>query len=220
MNRPLEARPAPGTTELLEVLDRALGGGIVIDPVPARDAAAPAAPANGAQIVVAALQTYLEHPDPALSRPAGPALAPAASPPKRQEVEAMTATAVEPRQVLIVEDDKDSREVYQEILETNGFDVETATSGPEGLRLAQDLHPGAVILDISIPELDGWAVASSLKADPATRDILVIIVTAYAFPEDRTRATDIGCEGFLTKPCEPSRVLAEVQRLLGTPGSP
>jgi len=129
------------------------------------------------------------------------------------------ATAVEPSLILIVEDDEDSREVYKEILEANGFEVETATSGTEGLRLARELHPGAILMDISIPEMDGWAVTSRLKADPDTRHIPVIVVTAYAFPEDRTRADAIGCEGFLTKPCEPSRVLAEMQRLVGTPAS-
>jgi CheY-like chemotaxis protein len=130
------------------------------------------------------------------------------------------ATTVEPSLILIVEDDEDSREVYKEILETHGFEVETATSGSEGLRLARELHPGAILMDISIPDMDGWAVTSRLKADPDTSDIPVIVVTAYAFPEDRTRADSMGCDGFLTKPCEPSRVLAEIQRLLGTPGSP
>jgi hypothetical protein len=71
VNRPPVARPTPGTTELLEVLDRVLGGGIVIDAVPARGGTALAASAAGAQVVVAALQTYLEHPDPGLSRPSG-----------------------------------------------------------------------------------------------------------------------------------------------------
>jgi CheY-like chemotaxis protein len=126
---------------------------------------------------------------------------------------------VEPSLILIVEDDDDSREVYKEILETHGYEVATAVSGAEGLRLANERHPGAILMDISIPEMDGWAVTSRLKADPDTRNIPVIVVTAYAFPEDRTRADSMGCEGFLTKPCEPSRVLAEIQRLLGTPGS-
>jgi hypothetical protein len=69
MIRPLAARPAPGTTELLEVLDRVFGGGIVIDAAWGRGSAAPSASAGPAQVVVAALQTYLEHPDPGLSRP-------------------------------------------------------------------------------------------------------------------------------------------------------
>jgi hypothetical protein len=71
MKRPLVARPAPGTTELLEALDRVLGGGIVIDAVPAGGGTALAASAAGARIVVAGLQTYLEHPDPGLGRPSG-----------------------------------------------------------------------------------------------------------------------------------------------------
>lgn len=130
-----------------------------------------------------------------------------------------SATVVEPNLILIVEDDDDSREVYKEILEIHGYEVETAVSGAEGLRLARARHPGAILMDISIPEMDGWEVTSLLKADPDTRSIPVIVVTAYAFPEDRARADSMGCDGFLTKPCEPSRVLAEVERLLGTPGS-
>ena len=124
------------------------------------------------------------------------------------------ATAVERTLILIVEDDEDSREVYKEVLAENGFEVATATSGVDGLRLARELHPGAILMDVSLPDLDGWSVTAQLKADPETVGIPVIVVTAYAFPEDRTRANQIGCDGFLTKPCEPSRVLAELQWLL------
>ena len=126
-----------------------------------------------------------------------------------------SATTVERSLILIVEDDEDSREVYKEVLGENGFEVETAASGPVGLRLARELHPDVILMDISLPGMDGWAVTAELKADPKTVDIPVVVVTAYAFPEDRIRASSAGCDGFLAKPCEPSRVLAEVQRLLG-----
>jgi two-component system cell cycle response regulator DivK len=118
------------------------------------------------------------------------------------------------KSVLIVEDDADSRYVYGLILEDNGFRVATARSGDEGLRLARELQPQAILMDVSIPGMDGWTVTKRLKSDPNTAGIPVIIITAHAFPEDLGRAEHAGCEGFLTKPCEPRRVLEEVRRLV------
>jgi CheY-like chemotaxis protein len=116
--------------------------------------------------------------------------------------------------VLIVEDDDDSRYVYGIILEDHGFSVTGARSGDEGLRLARETRPGAILMDVSIPGLDGWTVTERLKGDPKTAGIPVIIITAHAFPEDLARAKRVGCDGFLTKPCEPRRVLEEVIRQL------
>ena len=116
--------------------------------------------------------------------------------------------------VLIVEDDEDSRYVYTLILEANGFEVVTATSGVEGLTLARTLRPDAILMDVSIPETDGWTVTETLKGDAATRPIPIIVITAHAFPEDHERAEEVGCDAFLTKPCEPRQVLEEVQRVL------
>jgi CheY-like chemotaxis protein len=121
--------------------------------------------------------------------------------------------------VLIVEDDEDSRFVYGLILEDHGFDVVTATSGDEGLRIARDRKPSAVLMDVSIPGLDGWTVTEMLKDDPGTADIPVIVITAHAFPEDVSRAQSARCEGFLTKPCEPRRVLEEVCKHVGDTGA-
>lgn len=112
--------------------------------------------------------------------------------------------------VLIVEDDEDSRFVYGIILEDRGFEVILATSGDEGLRLALDRKPSVVLMDVSIPGLDGWKVTEQLKANPTTAAIPVIVITAHAFPEDVERAARVGCDSFLTKPCEPRRVLEEV----------
>lgn len=119
--------------------------------------------------------------------------------------------------VLIIEDDEDSRFVYGAILADNGFAVSTATTGGEGLRMARDLRPSAILMDVSIPGMDGWSVTERLKSSPETLEIPVIIITAHAFPEDARRAEMVGCDGFLTKPCEPRRVLDEVFRLVGTP---
>jgi CheY-like chemotaxis protein len=116
--------------------------------------------------------------------------------------------------VLIVEDDDDSRYVYGIVLEDHGFSVDMARSGDEGLRQARETRPRAILMDVSIPGMDGWTVTERLKGDPETRDIPVIIITAHAFPEDVARARQVGCDSFLTKPCEPRRVLEEVVRVL------
>jgi CheY-like chemotaxis protein len=114
--------------------------------------------------------------------------------------------------ILIVEDDEDSRFVYRVIFEANGLNVLLATSGDEGLRIAREIHPRAILLDVSIPGMDGWTVAEHLKGDPATVHIPVVVITAHAFPEDRRRAQETGCDGFLTKPCEPGDVLAAIRK--------
>jgi len=72
-----------------------------------------------------------------------------------------------------------------------------------------------VILDIALPELDGWTVAKRLKEDPATRDLPIVVVTAQAFPDGRERAVEAGCAGFLVKPVRPLRMFDEVRRLIG-----
>lgn len=116
--------------------------------------------------------------------------------------------------VLVVEDDEDSRFVYRLILEKHGFDVEMARTGHDGLRLAQERRPSAIVMDVSLSGIDGWTVTERLQQDPETATIPVIIVTAHAFPEDVDRARHVGCEGFLTKPCEPRTVLDEVRRVV------
>ncbi len=118
------------------------------------------------------------------------------------------------RTILIVEDDEDSRYVYGVVLEDHGFSVVMAHSGEDGLRIARETRPTAILMDVSIPGLDGWTVTERLKNDPETAQIPVIIITAHAFPEDLARAKQVGSDSFLTKPCEPRRVLEEVVRLL------
>jgi CheY-like chemotaxis protein len=117
--------------------------------------------------------------------------------------------------ILIVEDDEDSRFVYRLLFEDEGYSVALARSGDEGLRMAREGHPDAVLMDVSIPGIDGWTATERLKGDPETADIPVIVLTAHAFPEDRKRASEVGCDVFLTKPCEPRDVMNEVRRLLG-----
>ena len=119
------------------------------------------------------------------------------------------------RTVLIVEDNEDNRIVYSTILRHHGFVVSEALDGEEGIAKAQRDLPDIILMDISIPIIDGWEVTRQLKSSDATRHIPIIALTAHAMPGDREHAMDVGCDGYLAKPCEPRAVLAEVNRLIG-----
>lgn len=119
------------------------------------------------------------------------------------------------RRILLVDDDRDSREVYRIILEHGGYEVLEACDGAEAIRLARDHDPDLILMDISIPGVDGWEATRILKADSSTDRILVIALTAHALAQDRTHAEEIGFDAYLSKPVEPRRVLQEVNRLLG-----
>ncbi len=121
------------------------------------------------------------------------------------------------RTVLIVEDNEDNRIVYSTILRHHGFRVTEALDGEEGIAKARRDLPDIILMDISIPLIDGWEVTQTLKRDGATSHIPVIALTAHAMPGDRERAMEVGCDGYLAKPCEPRAVLAEVNRLLSRP---
>lgn len=117
--------------------------------------------------------------------------------------------------VLLVEDNEDNLVVYRTILDHVGYNVLEARDGEEGVRRARQEHPDLILMDISIPKIDGWEATRRLKADQATRDIPIIALTAHALEEDRERALAAGCDGYLAKPVEPRRVVEEVQRFVG-----
>lgn len=124
------------------------------------------------------------------------------------------------RTVLIVEDNEDNRIVYSTILRHHGFIVSEALDGEEGIAKARRELPDIILMDISIPLIDGWEVTRQLKGDESTRHIPVIALTAHAMPGDREHALAVGCDGYLAKPCEPRAVLAEVNRLIKPPRAP
>ncbi|MEP7001919.1 MAG: response regulator, partial [bacterium] len=117
--------------------------------------------------------------------------------------------------VLLVEDNEDNRIVYSTILRHFGYEVIEALNGEEGIAKARSEKPDLILMDISIPIIDGWEATQVLKHDPATRDIPIIALTAHALASDREKAMEVGCDGYLAKPCEPRAVVAEVQRFLG-----
>jgi two-component system, cell cycle response regulator DivK len=122
--------------------------------------------------------------------------------------------------VLLVEDNEDNRAIYTTILRHCGHSVAEASTGEEGIRLARELRPGVILMDVAMPGIDGWEATRRLKADPATAAIPVIALTAHAMADDRRRASEVGCDAYLAKPVEPRRVVQEVERLLAGAAAP
>jgi CheY-like chemotaxis protein len=121
------------------------------------------------------------------------------------------------RAVLIVEDNVDNLTIYCTILRHFGYEVIEATDGQAALDLARAKRPGVILMDVSIPIIDGWEVTRQLKADPVTADIPIIALTAHALASDREKAKAVGCDEYIPKPAEPQAVVAAVKRFLGEP---
>jgi PAS domain S-box-containing protein len=119
--------------------------------------------------------------------------------------------------ILVIEDNETAREALQRFLMQKGIRAEAAGSGEEGLRLARELHPLAITLDLMMPGMDGWAVLSALKADPELADIPVILFTGMA--DDRNEAFQRGASDFVTKPVDPDRLAAVLKRYSGGPAA-
>lgn len=117
--------------------------------------------------------------------------------------------------ILLVEDNEDNRIIYSTVLRHQGYDVVEAFNGVQAIALARSASPDLVLMDISLPEMDGWEATRILRQDPTTRGIPIIALTAHALAEDRERATAAGFSSYLAKPIEPRAVVAEVRRWLG-----
>lgn len=119
--------------------------------------------------------------------------------------------------VLLVEDNEDNLIVYRTILDHVGYNVIEARDGEEGVARARADKPDLILMDVSLPKMDGWEATRRIKADEDTRDIPIIAVTAHALDDDREKAREVGCDGYLAKPVAPRRVVEEVERFIGGP---
>ena len=117
--------------------------------------------------------------------------------------------------VLVVDDYVDSREMCAEYLTLCGFRVEQASSGAEALEKAAGIGPDVVLMDLSLPDIDGLEVTRRLKAESATANIAIIALTGHAMGEHAEKARAAGCVSFLVKPCPPDDMVAEIKRVLG-----
>ncbi len=119
------------------------------------------------------------------------------------------------RTVLLVEDNEDNLVIYSTILRYSGYTVIEARDGQAGIDAAHREHPALILMDVSIPLVDGWEATRRLKADPDTASIPIIALTAHALASDQQKAVDAGCDGYIPKPAEPRVVLAAVKQHLG-----
>lgn len=117
--------------------------------------------------------------------------------------------------ILIVEDNEMNRDMLSRRLAKRGYDVKTAVDGAEGIAMARQLLPKLILMDMSLPEIDGWEAARRLKADETTRAIPIIALTSHAMAGDREQALAAGCDEYDTKPVELPRLLEKMERLLG-----
>jgi CheY-like chemotaxis protein len=116
--------------------------------------------------------------------------------------------------ILLVEDNEMNRDMLSRRLVRNGFEVVMAVNGQEGLDMAVRENPDLILMDMSLPVLDGWDATRQLKADPKTAGIPVIALTAHAMDSDRQKALEAGCDDFDTKPIELPRLLEKMRALI------
>jgi CheY-like chemotaxis protein len=116
--------------------------------------------------------------------------------------------------ILLVEDNEMNRDMLARRLERRGYTIVIAVDGGEGVARASEAHPDLILMDMSLPVLDGWEATRQLKADEATRAIPVIALTAHAMSGDKEKALAAGCDDYDTKPIELPRLLEKIEMLL------
>src|ERR1700726_3581679 len=116
--------------------------------------------------------------------------------------------------ILIVEDNEESRDMLSRRFQRRGYSVVTAEDGGQGYSLACSEIPDIILMDISLPEMDGWEVTRLLKANEATRHVPIIALTAHVLVDDRAKAFEIGCDDYDTKPVEFGRLSEKIENLL------
>jgi CheY-like chemotaxis protein len=125
----------------------------------------------------------------------------------------MTTKPARPR-VLLVDDYPDAREMYSEYLQFSGFDVVEAANGIEALQSALERTPDIILMDLSLPVMDGWEATRRLKADDRTASIPVVALTGHALAGISEGAKRAGCDAFVTKPCLPEDLVKEIRKVL------
>ena len=116
--------------------------------------------------------------------------------------------------ILVVDDYQDAREMYAEYLQFSGFRVAEARNGNEAVAQARSLKPDLILMDLSLPGMDGWEATRVLKADEATKQIPIVALTGHALAGASEGARKAGCDSFVTKPCLPDDLVVEVRRML------
>ena len=116
--------------------------------------------------------------------------------------------------ILVVDDHPTNLKLCKVMLSVDGYEVHTAADAEEALVMLDSVHPRLILMDLQLPGLDGLELTRRLKADPATRDIVVVALTAYAMQGDEQKALDAGCDGYIAKPIDTRLLAATVERYL------
>lgn len=117
------------------------------------------------------------------------------------------------KRILIVEDNELNLDMLQRRLDRLGYEIIVAVDGASGIRSATESHPDIILMDMSLPGVDGWEATRRLKNNEATKGIPIIGLSAHAMSEDRTRAFEVGCDDYETKPVHLNRLLAKIEKL-------
>jgi two-component system cell cycle response regulator DivK len=118
--------------------------------------------------------------------------------------------------ILLVEDNEMNRDMLSRRLERKGFEVIIAVDGQQGVDMAGSESPALILMDLSLPVIDGWEATRQIKADPATQNIPVIALTAHAMAGDEQKAREAGCDDYDTKPVDIKRLLEKIGKFLGS----
>ena len=118
---------------------------------------------------------------------------------------------------LLIEDNEQNRYLATFLLQARGWKVVHAADGPAGLKLAGEITPALILLDIQLPGMDGYAVAQALRKNAALTNVPIVAVTSYAMIGDRERCMAAGCSGYIEKPIDPDTFATEVEHYTGTP---
>ncbi|MDO9412064.1 MAG: response regulator [Pseudolabrys sp.] len=118
--------------------------------------------------------------------------------------------------ILLVEDNEMNRDMLSRRLLRNGFEVVIAVDGQQAIAMASSENPAIILMDMSLPVIDGWEATRQVKANPATKAIPVIALTAHAMAEDEKKARDAGCDDFDTKPVDIARLVGKINALVGS----
>lgn len=121
--------------------------------------------------------------------------------------------------ILLVEDNEMNRDMLTRRLERKGYTVCSAPDGPAGVSKASSEKPDLILMDVALGDMDGWEATTLIKADPDTRDIPIIALTAHALSSDRAKSVEVGCCDFDTKPVDLPRLLEKIEGALGAKSS-
>ncbi|MBI5968702.1 MAG: response regulator [Deltaproteobacteria bacterium] len=118
------------------------------------------------------------------------------------------------KRILVVEDQEDNRRILRDLLTSVGYEIIEATTGEEGVALAETGRPDLILMDIQLPGIDGYEATRRIRAHPALRQVPIIAVTSYALSGDDVKAMEAGCDGYIPKPFSPRALLAKIREYL------